>query len=191
MAYITLAEIKAYVGIPTATTTDDVILTSFIASAQAAIDAYCHRTFEAAADAERTFDAIDDTDGATLYVDEICSITSITNGDGVVVAADEYVTEPRRVTPYYAIKLLASSSKSWTYDTDHEDAITVDGKWAFSTAAGNDIKQACLRLTAWMYRQRDTNAEVDRPIFTEAGVILPSAIPSDVKALLNPYRKLL
>ena len=189
--YTTLAEAKLYLGIPTATTADDVLITSLITSAQAAIDTHCRRTFEAAADAERTFDAIKDVSGTMLYVDDLCAITSITNGDSVVVAADEYVTEPRRTTPYYAIRLLASSGVTWTYDTDPEDAITIDGRWAYSITAPADIKQACLRLTAWLYRQKDTNADADRPLLTGDGVaIMPSAIPSDVMTILRPYRRL-
>jgi len=190
MAYITLAEIKAYLTIPTATTSDDVMLASFITSAQAMIDAHCHRTFEAAADTEKTYDAVADVYGDLLEIDDLCSITSITNGDGTTITSGQYVTEPRRTTPYTAIRLLSSASITWTYTDDPEDAITIDGKQAYSTSAGNDIKQACLRLSAWLYRQKDTNADIDRPLLSGDGVvIMPSTMPSDVIAILRPYRR--
>lgn len=188
--YISLTEAKTYIGIPAATTADDVLITALIANAQGIIDNYTNRTFDATADAEKTFDAVADVDGRTLYVDNLCAITSITNGDSVVVTADQYTTQPRRVTPYYAIELLASADVTWTYTDDPENAITIDGRWAWSVTAPDAVKQATQRLTAWLYRQKDTNAEADRPVMTDGGVVMPSALPSDITAILRPYRRM-
>jgi hypothetical protein len=192
MAYTVLADVKEYLSIPTGTTSDDDLITDLIGRAQAYIDSYTGYTFEAAEDSDRTFDAVADVDGAMLHFDTmIAAITTVTNGDSVEVTSGQYTTEPRNVTPYYAIRLLSSSGVSWTYSTDPEDAITVTGKWAWSTTAPSDIVQACVRLVAFMYRQKDTSADVDRPLLTGDGnVIMPSALPTDVKALLSPYRRL-
>ena len=80
MAYATIQAAKDYLGITT--TTDDSLIGGFISSAQAWIDRHCHRTFEATADTERTFDALYDVIGDSLVLDPgLASITSITNGD--------------------------------------------------------------------------------------------------------------
>jgi len=193
VAYTTLADVKEYLSIPTATTADDDLITDLIAAAQAAIDAHCQDTFEAAADTDVTFDAVRDVDGYTLHFGRhtFASITGITNGDDAVVKATDYVTEPRNATPYFAVRLLSSSGVSWTYTNDPEDAITVTGKRAYSTSAPADIAHACKRLVAWMYRQRENRTgDDDRALVAGNATILPSQIPSDILVLLQPYRRL-
>lgn len=190
MAYTTVSLLKTYLG--ATTSNDDTLLTALIARAQAIIDAYCQRTFEASANTSKTFDADRDTDGAWLYLDEdLASINTVTNGDGdVLTASTEYMTEPRNRTPYFAIKLISQSGLSWTWTTAPENAITISGKWAYSTSAPDDIVHATLRLAAYLYRQRDNAADLDRPMYVGNATILPSQLPSDIKTILAPYRRL-
>lgn len=190
MAYTTVSLLKTYLG--ATTSNDDTLLTALIARAQAIIDAYCQRTFEASANTSKTFDADRDTDGAWLYLDEdLASINTVTNGDGdVLTASTEYMTEPRNRTPYFAIKLISQSGLSWTWTTAPENAITISGKWAYSTSAPDDIVHATLRLAAYLYRQRDNAADLDRPVYVGNATILPSQLPSDIKTILAPYRRL-
>jgi len=50
--------------------------------------------------------------------------------------------------------------------------------------------QATTRLAAFLYRQKDSNADLDRPLLTGDGVtIMPSSLPHDVRQILDPYRK--
>ena len=192
MAYASLSDLKAYVSVTD--TTDDALLTDFLSAAEKVIDAFTRRRFEASADSTRYFHALDDVQGRTLHLDkDLCAITSITNGDGVAVTAGQYTTLPKAETPYYALKLLASSGVAWTYDDDPEDAITIVGKWAFSTSAPADVKHATVRLAAFLYRQRDnSDAMAERPFMSADGVLLlPSRLPMDVQELLMPYRKVL
>jgi len=192
MSYCTLNDLKTYLGIET--DDDDVLLSSSISRAQQAIDTHCRRTFEALEDSTKYLDAVEDVDGRMLYLTsagELCSITSITNGDEEELESSDYVTEPRNDTPYYAIRLLASSDISWTYDEDPENAITVVGKWAYSESAPDDIVQAAIRLASWLYHQKDNSAEMERPIVAGVATILPAQLPQDITNLLAPYRKLL
>lgn len=190
MAYTTVSLLKTYLG--ATTSNDDTLLTALIARAQAIIDAYCQRTFEASANTSKTFDADRDTDGAWLYLDEdLASINTVTNGDGdVLTASTEYMTEPRNRTPYFAIKLISQSGLSWTWTTAPENAITISGKWAYSTTAPDDIVHATLRLAAYLYRQRDNAADLDRAVIAGNATILPAQLPSDIKTILAPYRRL-
>lgn len=190
MAYCTATQVKTYKGI--SSTDDDSLLGDLIIRAQAMIDAYCHRTFEASTDTTRYLNAVRDVDGRTLWLRDDCvSITSITNGDGIAVASSEYVTMPRHDTPYYAVRLLASSLTRWTYSGDPENAIAVTGKWAYSVSAPSDVVQACIHLTLWLYDLRDTTPDVLRGRISPDGtVLLPMAWPDIVRALLAPYRRM-
>lgn len=198
MAYITLADAKAYLGIPTGTTTDDTLLTGFISPAQAYIDAHCNRTFEASADTTRRFDAsheggdLGGEHNRSLLLDaDLCQITSITNGDGTVITSTDYTTVPRHETPWYEIRLKRFSDYVWEYEGDPENAIVVVGRWAYSVTAPADVAQACTRLVAWLYRQKDNNADVGAPQMTDQGTwLMPSQMPKDIAALLAPYRRI-
>lgn len=55
-----------------------------------------------------------------------------------------------------------------------------------------DIRQACIRLIAWLYRQKDNQmGDQDRPIITEGGaVIMPTTLPGDVQAILREWVKI-
>ena len=190
MAYCTTDNVKDYLGITT--TDDDTLIGELIPRAQAAIDSFTHRTFEAASDTTRVFDTDTDTEGPFLYFDEdIASITTVTNGDGNTVASTKYATFPRNETPYCFIELKVSSGLVWEYDSsnDPQGAISVEGRWAYSTTAPNDIVHACIRLTAYYYRQKDAQV-FDTTATPELGIItVPIGIPKDVKGTLSRYRR--
>ena len=191
MAYCGVDELKEYLGVTGAT--DDAMLLTLLAAAQRTIDSYCMRTFEATADSVRTFDSQRDVDGYTLTVDsDLCAITSIVNGDGTTISNSHYVTEPRNATPYYAIRLKASAGKVWTSTVsgDSENAITITGKWAYSTSAPSDIAHVCKRLAAYIYRQKDNAGDLDRAVIAGNSTILPAQIPNDIRLMLTPYKRL-
>lgn len=189
MAYCTAAEIKAYLSITGAG--DDTLLGTIADRATALMDAYCRRTLIASADTTRYFTVGRDTEGRRLWFDDVCAaVTTVTNGDSVEVSSSEYVLLHRNNPPYIGIKILGSAGKAWTYTNDPEDAISVLGAWAWFDVGATpaDIKHAAVRLSAWIYRQKASSADTDRPLLTDAGVtILPSQIPSDVKAALQQY----
>lgn len=191
MAYATLAQVKEYLGLTT--TGDDDLLTRLLSAAQKAIETNRgSRRFEAAADTVRYVDYDDfHVRGRTLYLDDdLCQITQIVNGDGVVVSSDDYVTVPRE-TPYYAIALKQGRSVAWTWIDTPEDAIAITGRWAYSVTPDEGVVQATIRLAAWMYRQKDTSKDSgDKVVVGAFGPIaLPSKLPSDVLELLPPTRE--
>jgi hypothetical protein len=187
--YCSLAQLKTYIGADT--TDDDAFLTECIERAQAMIETHTGRLFECAADTTRTFDALRDTSAnrRELRLDhDLCAITTVTNGDATTVAALSYVTEPRNARPYYALCLKGSTGLVWTYEDDPENAISIAGKWAYSTTPPADIEQACVRLAAYLYRQKDSSADLDRPIISADGTtLLPARIPADVQSAIGPY----
>ena len=186
MAYTDVISVRQYTDIDAAA--DDALIGDLIDAAKAEIDKYCRRTFEASADSTRHFDYSSEyIEDDTLWLDtDLCAITTVTNGDSVVVASGERTTIPRNSTPYYGIRLLSDSGVTWTYDDEWMDAIIIVGRWAYSTTAPDDIVQACRRLTSFMYRQRDQQMMDVTAI--EAGVVLaPVGIPADVRRILNPH----
>lgn len=191
MAYTTYTDVKTYIG-GIQGTGDDALLTVLIAAAQKFIDTFCRRTFEASSDTTRYIDAVGDhIRGRTLYLDdvgELAAITTVTNGDGIVVSSSEYTTIPRNSTPYNALILLSSAGKSWTYTDDWEGAISILGKWAYSTSAPADIVQACKDIVKHMYRSRADDGQ-DRTIISEGMVITPSQIPASALETLRAYRR--
>jgi len=196
MAYCELDEVKNYLGV--GAVTDDALIEPLIVRAQKIIDTYTARIFECSTDTTRKFDAVRDVEGDLLYFNEdICSITLVkTNADNgtggeIVSAVSEYITLPRYVTPYHAIRILRSSDKFWTYTTDPENGIVVTGKWAFSTTAPADIKHACIRLAGYLYRQKDAQT-YDVTADAMTGMLtIPQGIPADVKLILNMYKKII
>lgn len=192
MAYQTVANLKVYLGIPSATTTDDTLLTTLLANAQSIIENYTRRVFECAEESTVTHDAITDTDHRSrqiLYLrGDVCEISEVVNGDGDTIT--DYVTLPRSETPYFAIRLLRSAYTAWTYITDQEDSIEVTGLWAYSETPPSDIVHATTRLAAYLYHQKDNAMDLDRAVISGGATILPVALPTDLKQLLEPYRRI-
>lgn len=188
MAYTTTALIKTYLGITGSG--DDTLIGDIITRAQAMIDSYCRRSFEASGDTTRKFDPTSDVVDRTLLLDaDLCAITTVTNGDGNAIASSEYVTEPRNSTPYHGITLKSSSTAYWTYSTTHEDSISIAGKWAYSTSAPDDIVHATIRLAAYLYRQKDNARDTGGDVVVDDTVVRAMTIPADVRATLSPYRR--
>lgn len=195
MAYCLRAELAAELGIDPGITQDNGLLDQALADAQAFIEGPggAGRSFQVEADTTRTLDAIGDVDNylLTLYLDEdLCAITSITNGDGTTVDPSLYVPNPRNTTPWYSLQFKWVASTAWTFATSPENSISITGRWGYATSAPPDIHRAHKRLAAWFYRSKSSQSDVDRPLLTPGGVtILPSKIPGDVMAILEPYRR--
>jgi len=197
MAYCAATDIVDYGNFP-ATDSAPAILTALCTRAQAIIDGYCGRTFEeTSSDGTARYFSFDedvDDDGVTLWLDrDLYSITSILVGTDTV-ASTNYTTIPRTDKPFYGIRLKDNSTNSWdvyTSDGDWENAITVTGKWAYSTSAPADIVHAAVRLAYYLYKQRETDADLDRPLLTNDGVtIMPTRLPADVMQMLNRYKRM-
>lgn len=186
MAYATLTQVKDYLGI-TSSVTDDNLLNDLITRAEGLIDAYTGRSFTATT-ATKYF-SYDDTDGRylMLYGHDLLTVTKLTNADGVEIAAADYKLLPRNETPKWLIKL--DESQSWNFQDDDSE-ISVDGTWGYAATAPADIQHACVRLVAFVYRQKDTSADIDRPMVTGDGVtIMPSNLPADVTRVLDRYKR--
>ena len=191
MAYVLTSDVIEY-GNWTGSD-DDVLVGRLIDRAQGLIELYSGKIFQIDSDSETTrrFTSTEDGDGALLFLDkDLAVITTIIAGETTLQASD-YITKPANDTPYFAIVLRANSSINWgeaTADGDFENNISVLGQWAHSTSPPVDIFHATIRLTRWLYKQRDTDADLDRPLLTGDGItIMPSQLPKDVMDIIMKY----
>ena len=189
MGYATVEQLREYLGITG--TTDDGLLYRLLKSAEEYIEKDRGYSFEVSSDTTRYFTVGVDTDGAILNFDAWCAaITTVTNNaDGTIetITSTYYTTLPRNIGPYHGIKLKSSSNYSWTYSSDPEGGISVAGKWGWSTTPPDDIKQCCIRLAGYYYRQKDAGV-FDTTAIPDAGVIqVPQGVPRDVRIILDNY----
>lgn len=187
MAIVTLSQVKDYVKISASTTQDDALIDRLITAAQTAIESYTRRRFEPTT-ATKLYDERA-TRGDTLFLDDdLLSVTSLVDGMGRTLTPSDYRLEPRNHPPYSMVRALETVGETWVFDVDGEVAIT--GTWGWSATPPSDVVQATIRLTAWLYRQRDTSADQDRPIASDSGMlIMPSAMPKDIMQMIAPYRR--
>ena len=185
MPYTTTADVKTYTGV--SGSGDDTLIGTFVTAAQEAIDQYFLRTFEASTNTVRYFDAVRNVSGRRLMLDrDLCSINSITNGDGTTVTAAQYTTYPRNDTPYYAIDILRSSGINWQWEDDSEGAIAVSGKWAYSATAPVSVIYLSKWLVTFMYRAKDNVPQTGGGAFVAAAMdILAGDIPADIRWVMS------
>lgn len=185
MSYASLVQLKDYLGITSGV--DDFLLQELVDRAAGIIDAYTGRRFEAETDTRYFQESDTDGNDLPLYGNDLLTITKLTNGNGVEIAAADYRLFPRNRNPKWLIKL--DEGKSWNFSTGDSE-ISIEGTWGWSATAPADIQHACVRLSAFLYRQKDTSADIDRPMVTGDGVtIMPSGLPSDVQKLLDRYKR--
>jgi len=183
---------------------DDAFIERVLQAAQDAIEGPgrgLNRVVLATSDSTKYLDATaPHVHSASLHVSDVgdlCSITSITNGDSTAVTSGQYTTYPRVLTQgeptYNKITLFASSGVNWTYTTDPENAIQVTGKWGMWSSAASipeALNLAVMQLAAFYMSSRDS-ATFDTVAIPDAGVItIPQGWPATVEQLIAGWRKL-
>lgn len=190
MAYATLAQLREFKRIKTASENDDDLMERLLDAATRWIEgpAGAGRVFKVDTDTTRYFSA-DAITKRVLWLDkDLAALVSITNGDSVTVPTNQVRTIPRNEAPYNRIELLPTSAYSWNTTNDGEVAVT--GKWGYSLTPPDDIVQVTLRLAGWYYDQMKTSQEGDRPLVTGDGfMVMPTRIPHDVGATAWAYRR--
>ena len=186
MSYSTVANIKAYLGIESDNTTDDLLLTSLLSQVESIINTKTGNVFEPV-EMTRFYDR-ECIEGYTLYLDDyLQSVITLTNGDGVEITSDYFLLLPRNAEAYTEIR-LKTTSNGWSFDSIDE-YISVLGEWGLFTTPPNEIVWCTNRLVTYLYRQKDNIMDLDRTIATGDGFILPATLPDDVEKILRSYRK--
>lgn len=194
MAYATLTQLKASLGINASDTTRDTQLTEKLDAAAAAIDDYCGRTFTAAGSpaTQRVFNPRGriqrSSEGERLLVPDIGSTTDLAVDTGstaagwVTVTATRYEVEPTDAAaegdPYTAILLM-----SGTWPDTVGARVRVTARWGWP-AVPDVVEQANLLLAARLWKRKDSPEGVIGS--AEWGVLRLSRADPDVVTLLGP-----
>lgn len=157
MAYFTKEDVKELIG--KTGTDDDTFIDKLILQVTDEVNNRTGRLFEVASTAARFFDAIENVDGRLLLFNTWAADdpTLVTNGDGVVVAEDDYKLYGdgrNNAVPFHSLELKSDSGLSWVFTEDKEEAIEVKAKWAYSETPPLDLKGAMVRLCAYYLRTR-------------------------------------
>jgi hypothetical protein len=195
-AYAELADFMALPEITSPAPVDDVFIEQLLERASRAIDAYCGTWFYASSQT-RTFDL---PRGRELALDApLLAITTLTNGDDVVIASTEYNLLPHQGPHRNSVKLLASSTTTWmpALAGDTEGVITLAGTWGYVDRTATDPESvaiilnttdACLSIALAAYKRRYGVGVEGVAQVTGAGVVItPRGMPAEAKQLLTPY----
>jgi uncharacterized phiE125 gp8 family phage protein len=186
--YATLAQLKAYLAITA--TTDDALLTDLLMRATSVIEQMTRKVFIATPASARRFGRGQMLWDSALRWDYlllpsgyyIAQLVSATDGNGNTIPLSEIELPPDG--PPYSVLIRRGSR--WCSSSQ---TVEITARWGYSISPPADITHATIRLAAWMYRQRGTANDPDRPTVADGGlVLLPSALPDDVKQIVERYR---
>ncbi len=199
-SYATLAEFKAQPGITSQDAVDDEYIEDLLERAAREFDGDTQFWFYAYTDT-RTFDM---PKGRCLELDApLLTVTTLTNGDGTIIAATEYNLWPYNGPNHSQIRIKQSSSTIWQPATagDTEDVVSVAGTWGYvdrtatdpeSVAAIYNSRVAVLALAQAVYKRRYGVESEGVARITGAGVvIMPSDKPKEYWNKVRLYRALL
>jgi hypothetical protein len=160
MAYTSQALVKAYLGIPSATSSENTAIDNAIAAADAEIDQITGRTFVVPSGATaKTFIPYDDY---TLYVDDVAQLTGLvvkedTNLDGTydttLTITTDYVVDGNNA-PYRVIKRV--DGDTWPRDRYGRPTVEVTAFYGYGMAVPDQIKQCSLVIAARLYQRRSS-----------------------------------
>lgn len=195
MAYATLAELRAYAGIPADDTQDDPHLQVALDAASEQIDRHCGRSFTLAAVAEAryytatskdyvTVDAFQTTTGLVVETDD--------NGDGTFETTWTVGTD-FDLYPYNAAAVGAPWSRLVRTGTSRSfptraRRVKVTAKYGPS-AVPAPVEQACLLQALRLFTRRHAPFGVAGSPDVGSEVRLLARLDPDVEELLRPFRR--
>jgi hypothetical protein len=170
---------------------DDALLTSMIETASRYIDGDTHRTFYPRTETH----LYDLPNGLSLYIDDddLLGVTTLTNGDGIVIPPAGFNLYPLNTYPKHEIRLKWSQNVYWQYSAvgDSEAVISVEGTWGYSATPPKDIATLTLALAHNLYKARFGESVVGAARVTAAGVVItPGDVPAWGEKILASYRRL-
>ena len=184
--YTTTALVKASLGIPSATTSEDTAITAAIAAAESLIDNYTGRTF-VAAESTRTYMP---RTASILDVDDIATLT------GLVVKTDEdqdgtFETTLTVTTDYVIQKndapfrIITNVNRGWPLSLYGRNTVEITATFGYATTVPDNIKQAALLLSCRLFQRKASPLGFQAGAISEFGPVRISRTDPDVAALLQ------
>lgn len=192
MAYTLLATVKEYLGIPSATTSEDTAITAAINAAEAQIDQYAGRTFQLeGGTSARTFYPSTDT---LLTTPDIGTLTGLVvktdDGDDGTFETTLTITTDffpvGNAAPYTQIKRVGGT---WPRPWSGRPSVEVTASWSYNeTAVPAQVTQAATILGARLYQRRSSPLGFQAGVSPEFGPMRISRVDPDVASLLSGLR---
>jgi len=192
--YVTLSQVKAYLGIPVADTVDDAMLEQIVESSSRSIDRIAGRYFyQDAGTSARYYRAVSPV---SLLVDDISTTTGLTiaiSTDGTnystnMIYDTDFIVEPFNAAatgrPYTLITSLGT--QYFPYPWNYRPGVRVTARWGWPSIP-DDIVEACLILCADLYKRKDSVGGVLG--LSEMGAIRMSPLGRDISAMVRAYRR--
>ncbi|MGA0396875.1 MAG: hypothetical protein ACO3O3_06915 [Ilumatobacteraceae bacterium] len=186
MAYTTTALVKASLGIPTATTSEDTAIAAAIDAAEALINNYTGRTFETVTES-RTF--IPRT-ASILDIDDLATLTGLIiktdedqNGtfENTLVQNTDFVMVGN-TNPYRKVTQI---NQGWPLSIYGRPTVQVTGTWGFASTVPDNIKQAALLMSCRLFQRKASPLGFQAGAISEFGPVRISRQDPDVAALLH------
>lgn len=193
MAYTTTALVKASLGIPTGTTSEDTYIAAAIGAAADEINKFCGRTFEP--DAAATTRVYQPSTNVLAYTDDFHTTTDL------VVKQDDsnngtYATTLTITTDFIVIgneapfNTIRSVSSPFPRYTSDRPTVEVTAKWGYQSAIPDAVQQAALILSARLFQRRSSPLGVMAGVVNDFGPIRVSRVDPDIQRLLSGYRRI-
>lgn len=192
--YATLTEVKLFLGITDSV--DDTLLESMVEAASRSIDRMANRRFYLDTNASaRLYRA---NDALQLFVDDIGSATGIAvavdsdgNGsyDTALTLNTDYIldpiTAPSLNRPWNVVTIV-SASAAFPAPLNYRPGVQVTAKWGWPSIP-DDINQACMILTADLYKRKDAPGGIIG--LGDLGAIRMSPVGRDITQMVRAYRR--
>lgn len=203
MAYATLTELKAFVGIPTGDTLDDTALQLALDAASLQVEGYCDRVFTADVSPTTRWYTIDGPHfSGTLDVDPIADTTGLIvatddNGDGVAettwTLGTDYRLEPvnallhNPVEPY--TRLVALGTR-WFPRPYYRPGVSVTAHFGWpGGVAPAPVHLATLIQASRLFKRKDAPFGVAGSVEFGSELRLLNEVDRDAQNLLRPFRR--
>lgn len=191
MTYPIFQDVKIYLGIDRSE--DDFLIATFLNQAISIVESYTGRKFAGGSATNKVFYTDDRAflnEKTFLFFDDISSVVSLSINGNLIDPAHYIVHKPDSEP---AIKITLKNVcpyrfSNYAFDEDASQVV-VNGIWTYSLNCPQDVFGAIVRLTAWLYHQKDNAADYDRPVIFSDKIALPVGIPNDVTMILSGYMR--
>lgn len=197
--YATLTEIKTFLSI--SDNVDDTLLENMVEAASRSIDRIANRRFYL--DSNASARAYRVSSPVILYTDDIGTTSGLIvkldeDGDGTfettLTLNTDYIMDPLTALdlgrPYTQVTMVTTSESfpifPGLFQNGLRPGVQVTARWGWPSVP-DDINQACLILTADLYKRKDSPGGILG--LGDLGAIRMSPLGRDVTAMVRAYRK--
>jgi len=191
--YTSTALVKASLGIPSGTTSEDAYIEDAIDAAEDEINNFCGRTF--VADGSATARVYQPSSNVLVYTDDFYTTTSLVvkqddSNDGtydttLTITSDFIVVG--NSAPFNCIRSVSGPFPRYTSD---RPTVQVTAKWGYQTSVPSAVAQAALILSARIFQRRSSPLGIAAGVVNDFGPIRITRTDPDIQRLLSGYRRI-